>query len=324
MRFRFHPRHGLIFPVGAPTPPAFLLVGAGRRAAAHPYHGGVPEVICAVPTPFDAAGGVDLPAVKERFAALAAALDGLFVAGTTGEFPVLGDPERLALFEAALSVCPADRVIVHCGASTAGKAVALTAGARELGARRFAAITPHPSPEDFEITAYYREVREAAGDGEVFAYLFPDRTGVDLGPERLARLLTECDLAGAKLSGGAAARFADYRAAVPAGKKLYSGDDAMLPEMAAGGGAGIVSGVSSAFPVPFADLAAALRADDDEKIAVLVPRIRRLVAFFDASIPLMKQTWALRGQCRPGTRMAVEPAPPGAEVVLRSFIEEFG
>lgn len=286
-------------------------------------------MICAVPTPFDATGGVDLPAVKERFAALGAALDGLFVAGTTGEFPVLGDPERLVLFEAALTVCPADRVIVHCGSGRgsagAGQAVALTTGARELGARRFAVITPHvPAPGDTEIDAYYHRVREAAGDGEVFAYLFPERTGVDLGPERLARLLTECDLAGAKLSGGAAARFAEYRAAVPTGKKLYSGDDAALPEMAAGGGAGIVSGVSSAFPVPFAELAAALEAGDDEKIAVLSPRIRRLVAFFDASIPLMKQTWALRGYCLPGTRMAVEPAPPGAEVVLRSFIDEFG
>ncbi|MFD2422521.1 dihydrodipicolinate synthase family protein [Amycolatopsis pigmentata] len=278
----------------------------------------MPEVIVAVPTPFDATGGVDLAAVKERFAVLGASLDGLFVAGTTGEFPVLSDPERLALFETALSVCPADRVIVHCGGSNA---TGLTVRARELGARRFAAITPS---EDTEVDAYYRRIREAAGDGEVYAYLFPERTGLDLGPERLARLLTDCDLTGAKLSGGAAARFAGYRAAVPEGKRLYSGDDGMLPEMAAGGGAGIVSGVSSAFPVPFADLAAALRTGDDEKVAVLAPRIRRLVAFFAASIPLMKQTWALRGYCRPDTRMAVEPAPPGAEVVLRSFIEEFG
>jgi len=56
-----------------------------------------------VTTPFTGSGDLDLPAARRLFALAAATTGSMFVAGTTGEFPVLEDAERLALIETALA-----------------------------------------------------------------------------------------------------------------------------------------------------------------------------------------------------------------------------
>ena len=60
-------------------------------------------VFSAVPTLFDADGEVDTGANRALYKLLDGLLDGLFVAGTTGEFPALDDAERLSLIELALA-----------------------------------------------------------------------------------------------------------------------------------------------------------------------------------------------------------------------------
>jgi 4-hydroxy-tetrahydrodipicolinate synthase len=62
-----------------------------------------PVVFSAVPTLFGAGGELDLDANRALYKLVAGLVDGLFVAGTTGEFPALEDAERLALFELALA-----------------------------------------------------------------------------------------------------------------------------------------------------------------------------------------------------------------------------
>ena len=60
-------------------------------------------VLSAVPTLFSSDGEVDLDANRTLYKQVDGLLDGLFVAGTTGEFPALEDSERLSLIEVALA-----------------------------------------------------------------------------------------------------------------------------------------------------------------------------------------------------------------------------
>lgn len=75
-------------------------------------------VLAAVPTPFTADGDLDKDAARRLFGFVAGVVDGLFVAGTTGEFPSLDDDERLALIEIGLDVAGPERVIAHIGRRT--------------------------------------------------------------------------------------------------------------------------------------------------------------------------------------------------------------
>ena len=111
------------------------------------------------------------------------------MAGTTGEFPALEDAERLSLFELALAEAGPDRVIAHIGAPDARHAARLARAAVALGATRIAAITPYylPARPD-ELAGHYRRIRDAAPGAELYAYIFPERTGLPVPPPLFAQV----------------------------------------------------------------------------------------------------------------------------------------
>ena len=215
-------------------------------------------VLAAVPTPFAADGSLDTACARRFFAFIADRVDGMLVAGTTGEFPALDDGERLALVEIALDVAGPDRVIAHIGAPDAYRATRLARQAVRLGATRIAAITPfYLAPSMAEVTDYYLRIREAAPAAGLYAYIFPERTVVTVTPSQFCELADTVGLAGAKFSGSAARNVAACASERP-GLRIFSGDDSDLAATLRAGGAGIISGRSAAFPEVFAALAAAL------------------------------------------------------------------
>ena len=134
-------------------------------------------VICAMATPFDADGRLDL----DGAATLARWLvdhgnDGLVVAGTTGESPVLSDAEKRDLWRA---VRDAVTVPVIAGTSTADTAhsVELTRTAAGIGVAGILAVTPYYNrPSQAGIEAHVRAIA-AAADLPVLLYDIPVRTG---------------------------------------------------------------------------------------------------------------------------------------------------
>ena len=213
-----------------------------------------PVIFAAVPTLFGPGGELDLDANRALHKFVAGWVDGLFVAGTTGEFPALEDAERLSLLELALAEAGSDRVIAHIGAPDARHAGRLAQAAVALGATRIAAITPYylPARPD-ELIAHYRAIRDAASGPEFYAYIFPERTGLPVSPTLFARVAEAAGLAGAKISGSAAGELAGYVAAAP-GLRFFSGHDANPAATMRAGGAGVISGRSSAYPEVYAAL----------------------------------------------------------------------
>jgi 4-hydroxy-tetrahydrodipicolinate synthase len=264
----------------------------------------------AVPTLFDGDGEVDTGANRALYKFVAGLLDGLFVAGTTGEFPALDDAERLALIELALAEAGPDRVIAHIGAPDARHSARLARAAVALGATRIASITPYylPARAD-ELTAHFCRIRDAAADPECYAYIFPERTGLTVSPSLFAQVARDAGLTGAKISGRSAASLADYVAAAP-GLRIFSGDDTNPAATMRAGGAGVVSGRSGAYPEVYAALTAALNVPDPDAAALHQQTLDRIVAL-GASIGRVKCALQLRGLGGTAARMAVDP--PSAE-----------
>ncbi|MBV9858437.1 MAG: dihydrodipicolinate synthase family protein [Streptosporangiaceae bacterium] len=276
-------------------------------------------VLTAAPTPFGASGELDTGTTRALFRLAAGTTGGLFVAGTTGEFPALDDAERLTLFEIALAEAGPAGVIAHVGAPDARRAARLAAAAAALGATRLAAITPYYlAPRPDEVTAYYLRIREAAPDAELYAYVFPERTSVTLGPSGLAALAEAAGLAGAKLSGSAAANLAACAAAAP-GLRLYSGDDRDLAATLRAGGAGVISGRSAAFGEVFAALAAALAAGDATAAAPRQADVDAIAAT-GASIGRIKEALRLRGFQPMAARMPVGEPDPGTAAEIAALV----
>jgi 4-hydroxy-tetrahydrodipicolinate synthase len=275
-----------------------------------------PVVFSAVPTLFGADGELDPGANRALYGLVNGLVDGLFVAGTTGEFPALEDAERLSLFELALAEAGPDRVIAHIGAPDARHAARLARGAVALGATRIAAITPYylPARPD-ELAGHYRRIRDAAPGPELYAYIFPERTGLDVPPPLFAQVAGLAGLAGAKVSGSASADLAGYVAAAP-GLRIFSGNDASPWASMRAGGAGVISGRSSAYPEVYAALCNATPGHDKAE----QERLDRIVAL-GASIGRLKHALQVRGLARsPAARMTVDPPDPGVAAAIAAEV----
>jgi 4-hydroxy-tetrahydrodipicolinate synthase len=287
----------------------------------------VPDVVfAAVPTPFTGEGELDSATARRFFTFIAGVVDGLFVTGTTGEFPALDDSERLGLIEIALEAAGPEHVIAHIGAPDAYRAARLAASAVALGATRIAAITPYYlAPRPAEITDYYLRIREAAPDAGLYSYIYPERTGVTVSPDQFAELAVTAGLAGAKMSGAAAQNVAECAAACP-GLRIYSGNDTDLAATLSDGGAGVISARSAAYPEVFSALAAALAASGvgaagDPDAAKRHQADVTTIASLGASIGMVKEALRLRGFSPMGARMPVGEPDDATAVRIAELVK---
>jgi 4-hydroxy-tetrahydrodipicolinate synthase len=269
-----------------------------------------PVVLAAVPTLFGPDGELDRDANRALYKLISGLLDGMLVAGTTCEFPALEDTERLWLAEQALAEAGPDRVIVHIGAPDARHTAKLARAAVALGARRIAAITPYylPARPD-ELVTHYRSVREAAPGAEIYAYIFPERTGLTVSPALLAEAAQAAALTGAKISGSASADLAGYVAAAP-GLRIFSGNDADPWAVTRIGAEGVISGRSSGYPELYAALA---------KDPAVQERLDRVVAL-GASVGRIKHALRARGLAGTGARMTVDPPDPQLAAAIEAEV----
>jgi 4-hydroxy-tetrahydrodipicolinate synthase len=281
------------------------------------------EVLAATPTLLNADGELDAGANKALLTGLAGRVDGVFLAGTTGEFPGLTLPERSQLLGIALDAFGPEGVVVHVGSAATRDAVALARDAVAAGARRLAVITPYYlAVDESEVTRHFAAVAEAAGTADgasVYAYLFPERTGVTVEPASFAAVAAEVGLAGAKLSGAAGAALPDYVAALPADAVLWAGADTTLPSVVRAGGRGVVAAVASAFPVPFAALADAVASGDAAAERAAQAEADAVKTALGGTIAGLKYALELMGVGTAAMRM---PAP-GLSAQDRERIERF-
>jgi 4-hydroxy-tetrahydrodipicolinate synthase len=125
-----------------------------------------------------------------------------------------------------------------------------------------------------------------------------------------AAVASAAGLAGAKLSGSAAGDLASFAEAAP-GLLLFSGDDSNPAATMRAGGAGLISGRSSAYPEVYAALTDALVSNDLEAAPRHQRTLDRIVAL-GASVGRLKYALHLRGVGGTMARMTVDP--PDASV----------
>ena len=195
------------------------------------------RVVTAMVTPFNNDGSLNLDGARR----LAKWLqdngnDGLVVAGTTGESPVLTDDERLSLF-AAVTEAVTIPVIAGTGTNDTAHSVLMTKEATKLGVAGILAVTPYYNrPPQSGIEGHMRAMA-AATNLPVVVYDIPARTGRKIATSLILKLANEVsNIVALKDAAGNPAESAVLMSQAPAGFELYSGDDGLtLPFMAIGG-----------------------------------------------------------------------------------------
>lgn len=166
--------------------------------------------------------------------------DGLVVAGTTGESPVLTDDERLSLFEAVIGAVTIP-VIAGTGTNDTAHSIHLTKEATALGAAGILAVTPYYNrPSQAGIEAHMRAMAGAT-TLPVVVYDIPVRTGRKISTQVLLRLAREVsNVVAVKDAAGSPSESAVLMSQAPAHFELYSGDDNLTLPFLSIGGCGVI------------------------------------------------------------------------------------
>ena len=172
-------------------------------------------VIAPVVTTFDAASE---DVVVDRFTAnirahLAAGLDGIVVAGSTGEAALLEESERRLLLEAARTVIPAERVLVAgIGGESSRITVRRAQDAKAAGADAVLVVSPHYYTSSMTSAALRAHFTRVADESPlpVLLYNIPKYAHFALAPELVAELATHPNIAGMKDSAGDLAMLEQY------------------------------------------------------------------------------------------------------------------
>jgi 4-hydroxy-tetrahydrodipicolinate synthase len=294
-----------------------------------PAPGRFGAVLCAMATPFDADGRLDLDgAVRLARWLVAHGNDGLVVAGTTGESPALRDEEKVELWRAVAAAVDAP---VLAGTSTPDTAhsVELTAAACAVGAAGILAVTPYYSrPSQAGIEDHFRAMAAAAGGVPVLVYDIPVRTGRPIGSATMLRLAADGVIAGVKDATAAPAAAAALLAEAPPGFELYSGNDADTLALLAVGAVGVISVESHWAGPEMAEMIAAFtKGDVDHARAVnarLIPS-HRFQSSDDAPNPVpTKAVLAALGLPGGACRPPLGPQPTGLADEARRVLAGLG
>lgn len=165
-------------------------------------------------TPFHADESLDVAAFQANIRAhIAAGLDGVLVAGSTGEAALLDDDERRRLVAAAREVVPADRtLLVGTGSESTRQCVARCRDAAAGGADAVLVVSPHYYTSAMSPAALKAHFLRVADESPipVLLYNIPKYAHFRLEPELVATLAGHPNIRGMKDSAGDMECFARY------------------------------------------------------------------------------------------------------------------
>ena len=236
-------------------------------------------VFAPITTPFDPASGEISPQhLKDNVTRLFTdGLDGIIVAGSTGEAPLLDSDEHRRVVAWTREVTPQGKwLIAGTGAESTRQAVALTRAAAAEGADAVLVRPPSyfPAVGARALANYFRAVADAS-PVPVLVYNIPKYTHVSLPPELLQELSTHARIVGAKDSSGDLKNLAAYREAAPQWAVFVGSGSLLLPALELECNGGIVAVACFAARL-CADLIAAYRAVDRAAATALQDRITPL------------------------------------------------
>lgn len=259
-------------------------------------------IYAAVVTPFNSDMSIDFGALGELVDFLVRAkVDGLYVCGTMGEFPLLSDDERRRVTEAVVERARGRvPVLVQVGHVRTEFAVNLARHAKEIGANGVSVASPYYfSYSADELFGYFRDVARSVGpDFPVYLYNIPQRTTNMVSGELIGRLVeATSNIVGIKDSSGNLARLLEL---LEIGEQhgigvLQGSDEQLLPALAAGC-AGSVSGNANVFPELFAALWSEFKrgsTDSARRYQRIIGQVARTFGY--GNVPMIKAALKARG-----------------------------
>ena len=285
--------------------------------------------IVALVTPMGADGAVDYDALARLVDwHIQEGTDGIVAVGTTGESATLGVYEHVQVIrcvvEHARGRVP---VIAGTGANSTTEAIEWTAEGKKAGAQACLLVTPYYNkPPQEGLYQHYRKIAETV-DIPIILYNVPGRTGCDMVPATVKRLVQVPNIVGLKEAHGTLARIRELLALrLPASFTLLSGDDATACESILLGCHGDISVTANVAPRLMHEMCKAARKGDRKLATELDAKLQPLHKHLFVEPNPIPVKWALQQMKRigPGIRLPLVPLDPAHHETVRGALRAAG
>ena len=231
-------------------------------------------VTTAMITPVSEDGGILVESIKNHVDFLIEkGVHCLYPSGTTGEMYLLTVEERKKVAETVVNHTHGRvTVYIHVGALRTQDTIVLAKHACDIGADGIGVLTPSFfMVNDREMEEYYVSVANSVPDDfPVYLYNLPQRSGNDLKPEVIEKILKRApNVVGIKYSLADLSRTREYLQIRNWNFSVLHGADNLMTSVLAMGCDGVVSGVSSVFPEYFVAVYDAFKCGKTEEARVL-------------------------------------------------------
>jgi 4-hydroxy-tetrahydrodipicolinate synthase len=233
--------------------------------------------------------------------------DAILVCGTTGESPTLTFEEHEKVIEEAVRIARGRiKIIAGTGANATHEAIELSTHAQKVGADACLLVAPYYNKPTQE--GLYRHFKAIAEEVSIpiILYNIPSRTGVEIAPETIYRLVKEHEnIIGSKESTPNMDRISELKRLLGDNFTILSGDDSLTLPMMALGAKGVISVANNIMPREVKQMVDYALKGDFKKAREMHYYLYELfkVLFIETNpIPVKTACWAL-GMCEKEFRL---------------------
>jgi len=203
----------------------------------------------------------------------------------------------------------------------------LTKHAAKSGADASLQVSPYYNrPTQKGLYEHFKAIANSV-DIPIILYNIAGRTGVNIEPETIAKLASDCkNIVAVKEASGSLDQMSRIKALCPKSFQLISGDDSLTLPVMAIGGLGIISVVANIVPRDVADLVNAFDRGDIKKAQDIHYKLLPLIkAVFIETNPIpVKTAMGLLGMCEPDLRLPMCSMLPENLEKLKKALKDYG
>jgi 4-hydroxy-tetrahydrodipicolinate synthase len=253
---------------------------------------------------------------------------GIVPCGTTGESATLSFEEHDRVIAVTIEqVNKRIQVIAGTGSNSTQEAVMLTKHAAKAGADASLQVAPYYNrPTQKGLYEHFKAIADSVHI-PMMLYNIASRTGVNIEPETIARLASDCkNIVAVKEASGNLEQMSRVKSLCGENFDLLSGDDSLTLPVLAIGGTGVVSVVANIVPADVAALVGEFQRGNIKKAQELHYQLMPLIkSMFIETNPIpVKTAMGLLGMCAPDLRLPMCEMSPDNAGKLKKALKDYG
>lgn len=253
---------------------------------------------------------------------------GIVPCGTTGESATLNFEEHERVI--AITIEQAKKrvpVIAGTGSNSTEEAIMLTRQAAESGADASLQVSPYYNrPTQKGLYEHFKAIADSVKI-PIILYNIASRTGVNIEPETIARLASDCkNIVAVKEASGSLDQMSRIKQLCGSDFELISGDDSLTLPVMSIGGTGIISVVANIVPADVARMVSEFEKGNIKKAQEIHYKLLPLTkAMFIETNPIpVKTAMGLLGMCEPTLRLPMCPMSADNLERLKKALQDYG